>query len=434
MNTYVEGNPSVPADIGQINPKNINPLLLKEVLDFIEPIVSRYLPGKRSGYSYSVFVLYQTYVQLSQISPKNAGKCVNNACKDIDLYFQTFEITEFSNKKQRRCFPDQPALSRCLKELDTLKSTELFWNMVNFAHLLLLKKLNLIHEELMLIADYTEENCKKNKDDSFCFGKKEGKTCHKTLTFSIISNGIHQVIANYKIQKKQYKLPLFKDILDRLDSAGFKVKYTLIDRGFYRHEILLHFKHRNITVIMPGRKCAQTQQKILNYFKGNGKRWFKGTMKLPYVKGQGHPLLVFDVVIVARRTYRLDQIHRDLKANKITISDAVKRVFPLLVLRANNGGIKKLCGNERYIRDLYRCRWQIEIAFREMNKFGISNRMQNRDARLGIMGIKSFLYNVWQVQRYLIRNEDPKSPELELDEFLGKTYTHRYPIYISQLA
>ena len=98
-----------------------------------------------------------------------------------------------------------------------------------------------------------------------------------------------------------------------------------------------------------------------------------------------------------------------------------------------NGGIKTLHGNESYIRDLYRRRWWIEIAFREMNRFGISIKSRSRDIRLGIMGVKSLLYNIWHVQRYLLHRENPSNAELELDEFLGKCYNRRYPLYLTSI-
>ncbi|MHA1764130.1 MAG: hypothetical protein ACTSYC_10315, partial [Promethearchaeota archaeon] len=68
----------------------------------------------------------------------------------------------------------------------------------------------------------------------------------------------------------------------------------------------------------------------------------------------------------------------------------------------------------------------------EMNKLGFSNRAQGRDTRLGILGARSLLYNVWQVQRYVLKKKKkaPDERPLELDEFLGKTSKRRYCAYI----
>ncbi|MHA1843631.1 MAG: hypothetical protein ACTSWE_05130, partial [Promethearchaeota archaeon] len=159
---------------------------------------------------------------------------------------------------------------------------------------------------------------------------------------------------------------------------------------------------RKITVIIPGRKCKQTKQMIEEYVKSKGGRYCKGFMKLSYIKGQGQPYFWFDILLVAKRKHRLYEIKRDYRKGELSLDKASRRVFPLIVLLANSNGIFKLCGNESYIRDLYRHRWNIEIAFREMNKLGFSYRAQGRDTRLGILGARSLLYNVWQVQRYVL--------------------------------
>ena len=140
-----------------------------------------------------------------------------------------------------------------------------------------------------------------------------------------------------------------------------------------------------------------------------------------------------DLLLVAKRTFSLSGIKRDLKSGIITFVEASKRIFPLIVMFGRNGGVISLHGNEKYIRDLYRRRWWIEIAFREMNRLGITSRSQNRNVRLGIMGLNSFLYNIWQVQRYLIRSNNPLNIELGLDEFLGRCYTRRYPMYLCNI-
>ena len=431
MTIYPRGNPSVPADIGQINPKLVNIRLLKDILKILEPIVLQTLPQKRSGYSYAIYALYQSLIQITGLSPNNLGKLMDQACKDADISFQGFIKSKFTNSKQRRFFPDQPGLSRCLNWLAKENLTEGFWNSVLFSHFLLLRELGIIRSEVTLIADYTSEPCKKNKEDPYCFGTKEGKTVHKTLTFSIIAGDLHQIIANYKIRKYQNKLPIFKEIIDMLQTSGFNVKYGLLDRGFYRKRLLTALKKWKITTIMPGRKCAQTQMKIHRYLTGQGSRYCKGFTKQKYVKGVGYSLLRFDLLLCAKRSYNLNEIKRDFQNGILTLDEASKRIFPLIVLFGNSKGITTLHGNETYIRYLYRCRWWIEIAFREMNRLGISNRVQCRNVRLGIMGAKSLVYNFWQVQRLMVQKTDPLSPPLELNEFIGRTLFNRYRLYIT---
>ncbi|MHA1843562.1 MAG: hypothetical protein ACTSWE_04785 [Promethearchaeota archaeon] len=65
-----------------------------------------------------------------------------------------------------------------------------------------------------------------------------------------------------------------------------------------------------------------------------------------------------------------------------------------------------------------------------MNKLGFPYRAQGQDTRLSILSARSLLYNVWQVQRYVLQKKAPDERPLELDEFLGKTSKRRYCAYI----
>jgi len=426
--------PPVITGVGRGNPVNVNVTLLLDVMETLLPKIEKRLPSKRSGYSHGVFVLFQACVQLLGTSAKITGEIINEMCKIKKKSFHSFEVRLFSNRKQRRFFPDQPSLSRCLKKLSALGLTETFWNEVNFSHLLMLKNLGIVSPDINLIADYKETSCPRDKNDPYCFGTKEGKTVHKTLAFSVLSSGLHQVVFAFKIAKSQDKLPLFAHVIHRLQANGFYIKHALLDRGFYRKRLLAQFKKWSITVIMPGRNCAQTKDLIRDYLNGNGTRIGKGQMRMKYVRGTGYSCLDFDLILQAKRSYRLDAIKRNYKKGMLSLDDASKRVFPLLVLLASKHGIQKIEGNESYIRDLYRARWNIEIAFREMNKLGITTRYRHRDGRLAAMGARILVYNMWQVQRHLLGKVDVDSLPLELAEFLGRSWSQRHVVYIKNVG
>lgn len=434
MTVHYNTRPPVAPGLGRINPQWLNLRLLLDVADLVRPLLTTTLPAKRSGYTHEAFVLFQACTELGQLSAEHVAEWLNDTCKEQDISFQEYRVETFSNGKQRRLFPDQPALSRHLERMAASGQTEAFWNAVNLAHFMLLDKLGLVKKELKLIADVHDEPCKKDKADPYCFGQKDGKTVHKTLVFSVISGDLHQVIALYKIAKHQKRLPLFQAVIDRLTSNGFSVTYALLDREFYRKDLLQAFQRWKVTVVMPGRKCKQTQQLVEDYLLGKSKRYGRGSMQLPYVRGKGYPLLEFDLLLSAKHKYRLDLVRRELDAGKITLVQAMQRVFPLIVMRAGTRGITKLWGNESYIRLLYRQRWFIEITFREMNRLGITSHLRGRDSRLGILGAKALLYNIWQVQRLLAARSDPAAPPLELNEFLGKTTSRRRHAYMSPVA
>ncbi|MCF2139050.1 MAG: hypothetical protein K9W44_03230 [Candidatus Lokiarchaeota archaeon] len=49
------------------------------------------------------------------------------------------------------------------------------------------------------------------------------------------------------------------------------------------------------------------------------------------------------------------------------------------------------------------------------------------------MGVRCFLCNIWQTQRFLIKRNDPTAADLELNEILGMCPNHRYPLYLSSM-
>ena len=399
-------------------------------MDRIKLRIEKILPRKRSGYPYVVFVVLQACIQLAGGSVNATIARLESLCKSRNEPFQSFRTAVFSNRKQRRYFPDQPSLSRCLRTLAKFGLIEKFWNEVNFAHLLLLRDLGIVGTDINLIADYKETRCPKDKADPFCFGTKEGKTVHKTLCFSVISKGLHQVVFAFKIAKRQHKLPIFSEVIRRFEDAGFLIKNAMLDRGFYRKELLVAFKKWRISVVMPGRQCAETRTMIADYLNGKGKRHGKGHMKLQYVKKIGNVYLTFDLVLCAKKSYKLNTIKTAYRNGKLSLSEAAKRIFPLIFLKANNKGITKIVGNESRIRKIYRARWNIEIAFREMNRLGLASRCGHRDGRLAAFGARMLVYNMWQVERYLLLKSDPTSAPPELNEFLGRGCVARKIMYI----
>ena len=103
----------------------------------------------------------------------------------------------------------------------------------------------------------------------------------------------------------------------------------------------------------------------------------------------------------------------------------MSRVFPLLFIFGNKNGITKVNGNEKYIRDLYRKRWDIEIAFRTKHLIGIGNWLTNRDSRLLRFGLKCFIYNQWQISQYVQSRSNSAANSITLKEFCGRLTVNR---------
>jgi hypothetical protein len=411
----------------RIAPNSINHPLLLEVLDQVTIEIKSIIPEKRSGFRSCAYLLVDIYSQMTQLSYKKCTPDLNIQYMPYIHKFHYFRKRNLGPNKTRRAIPDQPAMSRFQQYLASSGKAEEYGNLILKAQLMYAQKTGMIKDELTFIADYVETPCKKDSKDGYCFGTKEGKTKHKTLTFSIISGDLHVIVATYQIKKSQHKLPLFQKTIKALIDLGLSIKYGLLDRGFYWKEILDWLKTQRITVIIPGRKCADSKRKISLWLQDISGRTGKFLLKLKYVKKQGWKHLTMGFIIVGKRGHHLDEVKRGLKTGKINIDTASQRVFPLLVVRAHKKSVRIVDGNANYIRELYRQRWAIEIAFREVNLLGISNWIQNRGVRLFRFTMKCVVYNMWQISRVMIKQENPDAADLTLDEFCGRLWINRTP-------
>jgi hypothetical protein len=413
------------AELGKIAPNQINHQLILDVMTQIYTLAISVLPPKRSGYSYRSLLYVALYGVMTGLSDEIRNDDLNLMYQHLGVYFQRFRKRRFINGKKRRSIPDQSCMARFLKRITQLGRAEDFSNLLLLGHLLYQQKCEMIKSRVILIADYVEEPCQKDRQDPYCFGSKTGKYHHKTLTFSIVSGNLHQIIAIFKMKKNQPKRPFFDKIIGILKSYGFEIVYGLLDRGFYRKDLFTCLKNYHITLIMPGRNCAASKKKITNWLIGKSNRTGFYDLPLKYVKTHGWQTLRFGLVLVGKKGHTLDQVKRNYQSGKLTLAEASKQVFPLLFLFGNSHGLHTLKGCENYIRSLYRERWAIEIAFRESNLLGIADWIQNRDKRLLRFGMKCVAYNLWQVERLKLQQKNPNAESLTLNEFCGRLLKNR---------
>ena len=413
------------AKLAKFAPSQVNQDLLLEVAREIIPDLEPVLPPKRSGFEYDGYLYVALYQDLTQLSFKKFCPALNKAWLKAGYLFQGFRVRVFANNKRRRAIPGQPDMSRFLAAIVEANLSEQFSNALLLGVFLYAQKLGLLDDDLTLIADYVNEPCQKDKNDPYCFGSREGKTHHKTLTFSVISGDVHLVVANYKIQKKQPIRPLFDEVITRLRQHHVDIRYGLFDRGFYRRELLTALKGWGITVIMPARNCKDSRRKIHLWLQDKSGRTGHLFIKVKYVKKHGWQVLRAGVVLCSKRGHKLLETKKQFKDGKITQDKAAKQIFPILVIRGNARGVRVLRGNENHIRQLYRARWAIEIAFRQTHLLGIASWAQGRGARLILFTWKCVAYNLWQIARAQLHAKNPAAEPLTLDEFCGRMWENR---------
>mgnify|MGYP001045166949 CR=1 FL=1 len=406
-------------------PENINHAEILKVISQLTELIKSDLPSKRSGYSYGALLYVELYAQLTGLSTKEAAQNLQALWIGNERLFQSFQKSIFSNGKKRRAIPDQPTLTRFMNKIVQKGLSQNLSNIILWGQFLYTLKMKFTKDDLTLIADYNDEPCRRNPNDPYCFGTKEGQTVHRTLVFSIISGDLHIVVAAFKIRKREHKLPYFERVINRFKADNIDIKYFLVDRGFYRKDLLEYLKNCKISVITPGRQCKATKQKIINWLTGKGNRSGIMFLNLKYVRGVGWKCLTMNFILFGKGNHQLSQVKRDYQSGLISLETAMSRVFPLLFIFGNKNGITKVNGNEKYIRDLYRKRWDIEIAFRTKHLIGIGNWLTNRDSRLLRFGLKCFIYNQWQISQYVQSRSNSAANSITLKEFCGRLTVNR---------
>ena len=161
----------------------------------------------------------------------------------------------------------------------------------------------------------------------------------------------------------KHKLPFFEQIINKFRAYNIKILYLLLDRGFYRRNLLEKGKQWWINVIMLGRKCTGSQEKILMWLQDRKGRLGKFYFPLRYVRGVGQLRLSMDIILYGKKGHTLSEVKRDFKAGLISQETASKRIFPLLFIRGNNKSVTRVKGSETYIRELYRKGGRLKLPF-----------------------------------------------------------------------
>jgi hypothetical protein len=410
-------------ELAKLDPKQINHAMLIDIATHVSPELDRLLGAKRSGFSYAGNLFVQLYADLVGASVPSVVEDLNTFCIDAGICFQSYTVETFTNGKTRRAIPDQPGMSRFLARVKapTPETAQEFGNLVLLAIVLYARDADLLPSDVDIIADYHDEACEMDANDPYCFKTKKGKAVHRTLSFTVLGKDLHLSFQNYKIKKGEAKLPYFERVLALLREWGFNITYALLDRGFYRKALLEYLHGADVTVIMPARSCAGTRQKIKMWLLGRGKRVGTLYLKLRYIKKVGWKRLRMGVVLAGKRGYDMRKTKAQYRKGALPEAEAVRQIFPLLVVRARGKGARAITGNENYIRSLYRLRWQIEIQFRELRRIGIANWVQDRDKRLFRFDCKCVLYNLWQ----LARKRFTQGTDFTLKEFCGRILHNR---------
>jgi len=263
---------------------------------------------------------------------------------------------------------------------------------------------NIISSKVNVIIDFTEHPYYGKRGDKMIKGTNRQKGTKKMrhyLGFSILSCETHLYAGLEQVATGQSKIPIIIKFLDHLLDLGFDLNYVLMDREFYRAELLDEIKGMGGNVLIPAKQYKKIKQFIFDYIEGKRSRVRKYTFSSA-TEAKCRFFQHVYVIIKAKRGFSLQGVKRDYQSGRISLKDAQHRIFTLMTTEKPKGKTSSWASR---VSLFYRRRWLIETGFSDLNRINRRWRSNRDSVRYLDMFVRMLLYNSWKMNKKLITRQ-----------------------------
>jgi putative transposase len=218
-----------------------------------------------------------------------------------------------------------------------------------------------------------------DKKEIYRSAPKSGTThFHAYATAAVVHKGHRYTLALTRVEYGEKMKPIVQRLLAIVRRQRVKVRFLLLDKGFFSVEVISYLKRTGVGFIIPamarGRKPKGRQKATgLRDLKKKPNGYYRHTLT---GKVQGNPRSTHVTICVASKSYT----HK--KTGK-------RRSKKLLFV------VWKVRLTPQAIRETYRTRFGIETSYRQMNEARIKTCTRDPRLRLLFVGIALVLRNVW---------------------------------------
>jgi len=329
------------------------------------------------------------------------GVSIHHACEKLNRWarkFLDFKLREYSDGRFSRAFPHQTTINDWLRT-QTLLNVEdvyriVFEKMIRMTFLTKTRKTNFVLEFDLTYLGYWGK-----RRDSLIKGSKMVKGTRRIRHYhGAMIHGQHKslYIGCHHVAKGESKIPFMVQIADWLIDLGLNIKVCVVDREYYRHNVLKSFKQRNIEVVTPAKNYKQLKNcknDYLNEKKGRIQHYELGTKAK---KGKRRKLMRCWVLLYARGKQSLNTIKTQYRQGYLSVKDTSEQMYALITTTAPQYHSKSFVYT---IKRYYKMRWQIETAFRDVDVHKGIWRSNDDGTRLFAEMGKYLLFNFWQIER-----------------------------------
>jgi len=308
----------------------------------------------------------------------------------------------FADGRRKRIIPHQTEVNKYLRKIGLNKARSILRICLD-SQLMGALSFELISKKVNVIIDFTEHPYYGKREDLMIKGTNRQKGTKKMrhyLGFSILSKNVHLYAGLEHVAKGQSKIPLILEFLDYLVNLGFRLKYVLMDREFYRAVLLHEIKARNGNVLIPTKEYKKVREMIEAYIKGEGNRVRRYTFSSATAAKHRFFQHVY-LIIKAKRGHTLQDVKRVYRKGKLSLDNARKRVFAIMTTEKPKGKTSSWASRTSLF---YRRRWLIETGFSDLNRINRRWKSNHDNVRYLDMLARLLLYNSWKMNRKLIKS------------------------------
>ena len=234
--------------------------------------------------------------------------------------------------------------------------------------------------------------------------QKGTKKMRHYLGFSILSRDMQLFAGLEHIATGQSKIPVILKFLDNLLALGFELNYVIMDREFYRAELLDEIKGMRGNVLIPAKSYKKIKQSIEEYLAGKKGRVIKyvfSTTKSTKYKFFQNVYLILH----AKKGYSLKAVKRDYQKGLLPLKDGRKRIFTIMTTEKPKGKASSWASR---VSLFYRKRWLIETGFSDLNRINRRWKSNHDNVRYLDLLARMLLYNSWKINKTLIKKHAKK--------------------------
>jgi hypothetical protein len=368
----------------------------KKFCDAITSRMWKFKRAKNARYSDSDFLKVFFFSEM-------LGRSIHDTSEMLNAYYLSHKKGRrriFADGRQRREIPHQTEVNKYLRQISLKKARNILRECLD-KQLIEALNSNLISRKVNVLIDFTEYPYYGKRDDKIIKGTNRQKGTKKMrhyLGFSILSRDTHLYAGLEQVATGQSKIPIILKFLDHTLNLGFELRYVLMDREFYRAELLDEIKGMGGNVLIPSKQYKKIKQFISDYLEGKRNRVRKYTFSSATEAKYRFFQHVY-VIIKAKRGFTLRGVKRDFQSGRISLKDARHRLFSIMTTEKPRGKTSSWASR---ISPFYRRRWLIETGFSDLNRINRRWRSNHDGMRYLDMLVRILLYNSWKMNRKLL--------------------------------